>query len=193
MILTPLIVLRIALVLVVAVILQAAFFSQLSILGAPPDILPAVVVAFGLLGGAVAGAGVGFAAGLLNDSLLLQTLGISSLALLAAGYLAGRWREGFDITSSLVPPLLAGVLTMVAASTFAAITLMLGIDAPVSLLAIREILVQGLLAVALGTAVFPLVRRAIRPALVEDVRPGRRSAPQTMRSRPTIKTPEVTG
>ena len=34
------------------------------------------------------------------------TLGVSSLSLMAAGYLAGRWRESYDIVSSLVPPLL---------------------------------------------------------------------------------------
>ena len=58
-----------------------------------------VVVSLGLLGGGVVGAVCGFVAGLLLDSLLLQTLGVSSLVLLSIGYLAGRYREGVEITS----------------------------------------------------------------------------------------------
>ncbi len=46
--------------------------------------------------------------------------------LLSAGYLAGRYRESFDITARLAPPLLAGALTAVAALGFSALQLMLG-------------------------------------------------------------------
>ena len=60
--------------------------------------VPVVIVCLGLLGGGVVGAVCGFFAGLLLDSLLLQTLGVSSLVLLSIGYLAGRYREGFEIS-----------------------------------------------------------------------------------------------
>ncbi len=85
-----------------------------------------------------------------------------------AGYGAGRWREGYDIVSSLVPPLLAGALSALAALIYGGLTLTLGIDAPVSVLALREALVQGLLGILLMVPVFPLVRRIVRPALVDD-------------------------
>ena len=160
--------LRVGLLILIAVVLQVSFFSLLSILGATPDVLPVVVVSLGLLGGAVLGAVCGFTTGLLADSALLQTLGVSSLALLAAGYLAGRYREGFEISSSLVPPLLAGGLTLLAAGTYAAIQLMLGVETPVSLLVLREILVKGLLAMLLAIPFYPLVRRVLRPALVDQ-------------------------
>ena len=173
MIVTPRIALRLALIVIVAVILQVSFFSFLSILGATPYVVPVVVVALGLLGGGVVGAVCGFFAGLLMDSLLLQTLGVSSLVLLSIGYLAGRYREGFEIRSGLVPALLAGGFTLLGATGFAAIELMLGVNAPVSLLVVREIVVQALLAVALGFAVYPLVRRALGPALV-DYKPSSR-------------------
>jgi rod shape-determining protein MreD len=177
--------LRIALLIVVAVVLQNAFFSSLSILGAQPDILPVLAVSLGLLGGALVGAVSGFATGLLVDSALLQTLGVSSLALLAAGYLAGRYREGFEISSSLVPPALTGALALLAAATYAAVQLVLGVETPVSLLVLREILVKGLLAMVLAIPFYPLVRRALRPALIDDrpprtviaVRPRRRRRP----------------
>jgi rod shape-determining protein MreD len=141
---------RLALIVLVTVILQVSFFSLIPMLGAVPDLVPVVVVSLGLLGGGVVGAVCGFAAGLLLDSVLLQTLGASSLVLLTVGYLAGRYREGFEITNSLVPPLLAGGFTLLAGAGYAAVQLMLGVDTPVSLLILREILVQALLAILLA-------------------------------------------
>jgi rod shape-determining protein MreD len=173
MIVTRRIALRIALIILAAVILQVSFFSYLSFLGAAPNVIPVAVVSLGLLGGGVVGAVCGFAAGFLLDSLLLQTLGVSSLVLLSIGYLAGRYREGVEITSWLTPPLLAGAFTLLAAAGFAAVQLMLGVDAAVSVAFVREIVVQGLLAVLLALAVYPLVRRILAPALI-DYAPSRR-------------------
>jgi rod shape-determining protein MreD len=166
--------LRIALLIVVGVVLQLAFFSQISLLGSIPDVLPVIAVALGLLGGGVVGAVCGFALGLLTDTLLLQTLGVSSIVLLTVGYLAGRWRESFDITSAFVPPLLTAALALFGAAIFAAIQLMLGVESPVSLLVLREILVKGLLAGLLAIPVYPFVRFVLRPALVDDTRRVRR-------------------
>jgi len=159
--------LRIGLVVLAAVVLQVSFFSYLSILGATPDVVGVVIVALGLLGGGVIGAVCGFVTGLLLDSVLLQTLGVSSIVLLTIGYLAGRYREGFEISTSLAPALLAGGLTVLGASIFGAIQLMLGVDTQVSLLVVREILVKGLLAFLLAMPLYPLIRRILRPALVE--------------------------
>ena len=160
--------LRLALIMVVTIVLQISFFSYLTFFGTTPNVVPLMVVCLGLLGGGMIGAVCGFAAGLLLDSTLLQTLGVSSLVLLGAGYLAGRYREGAEVSNSLIPPLFAGVLTTAAAAGFAAIQLMLGVQTPVSLLVLREIFVQGLLAVVLTIPIYPLIRRALRPALVDD-------------------------
>ena len=168
MIVTPRIVLRVGLVILAGVILQLSFFSQITILGVSPNVLPVLVVCLGLLGGAVVGAVCGFAVGFLIDAALLQTLGVSSLALLTAGYLAGRYREGFDVTNPLVAPALAGALTLLASGGFAVVQLMLGVDAPVSLLVLRELVVQSLLGFLLTFPIYPLVRRILRAALVED-------------------------
>ena len=111
----------------------------------------------------------GFAIGFLIDSALLQTLGVSSLALLTAGYLAGRYREGFDVTSPLVPPLLAGALTLLATGGFAVVQLMLGVDAPVSLLVLRELARQGRCSASCSRSRSTRSSAAIlRAALVED-------------------------
>ena len=168
MIVTPRIVLRLVLIVFLSVLVQIGFFSQVPLLGSVANLLPVVVVAIGLLGGAVTGAVTGFATGLLLDAMIGGTPGVASLALMAAGYLAGRWREGYDIVSSLVPPLITGALTALAAFIYGSLTLTLGVDAPISILALREVFVQGLLGILLAVPIFPLVRRIVRPALVED-------------------------
>jgi rod shape-determining protein MreD len=159
---------RIALIIVLAILLQVSFFSYLTTFGTTPTIVPVIVVSLGLLGGAVFGAVCGFAAGLLLDSVLLQTLGAAALVLLTIGYLAGRYRETAEISNSLVPPLLAGALTSAAAAGIGAIQVMLGIEGTVSLLVLREVFVQGLLAVVLAIPIYPLVRRILRPAIIDD-------------------------
>jgi rod shape-determining protein MreD len=168
MIITPPIVLRLAAIIFITVLLQVGFFSGVPLLGTVANVVPVVVIALGLLGGAVTGGVAGFAAGLLLDSMLGGTLGVTSLSLMIAGYLAGRWREGYDIVSSLVPPLLAGALTGVAVTAYGAMQLTLGIDAPVSPLILREIIAQAVLGGLLAIPLFPLIRRALRPALVEE-------------------------
>lgn len=175
MIVTWPIALRIAVLVVVAVVLQVSFFSFLSILGAAPDLLPVLITALGLLGGAMLGGVVGFATGLLLDSLLLQTLGASSLALLAVGYLAGRYREGFEVEGRFTAAALAGVLTLLGTAGFAGIQLMLGVQTGVSLLVVREIVIKGLLAFVLMIPTYPLVRMLLRPALVDAEPAPRRS------------------
>jgi rod shape-determining protein MreD len=171
-IVTPMVAVRIALLIFVAGILQVSFFSQVTLLGAAPEVMPVVIICLGLLGGAVVGAVCGFSAGLLLDVLLFQTLGVSSLVLLLVGFLAGRYRESFEIASSLTPALIAGGLTLLAAGAFAALQLMLGVEAPVSLLVVREILLKALFGLLLAFPIYPGVRRLLRPALIDDT--GRR-------------------
>ena len=168
MILTPNILARLVAIVIGGVILQLTFFSQVSLFHVSPDLLPALMVVLGLLGGSLTGAVCGFSAGLLLDCLLIVPLGGGSLVLLATGYLAGAFRERFEIHSPLVPPLLCMGLTLFAELGFGAVELMLGIDAPVSTLVIRDMLVKSVFAFFAGWAIYIGVRRVLRPALVEE-------------------------
>jgi rod shape-determining protein MreD len=172
-IVTRRIALRLALILLVSVVLQLSFFSFLSFFGATPDVLMVVIACLGLLGGAMVGAVCGFAAGILLDSALLQALGVSSLALLAVGYLTGRYREGFEVSGRMRPALVIGGATLVGTAIFAALQIMLGVSTPVSLLVLREILVKGFLGFLMAFAFYPILRQALRAALVDEPRPGR--------------------
>jgi rod shape-determining protein MreD len=168
MILTPNIVARVVAIVVLAVLLQLSFFSQVALFHVSPDVLPALVVSLGLLGGTMTGAVSGFSIGFLLDCLLVRPLGGASLVLLGVGYGAGLFRERYEIHSSLGAALLCAAGTLIAEVGFGAVQLMLGIDSSVSLLVIRDILVKGLFAFFLGWAIFLGVRRALRPALVEE-------------------------
>lgn len=174
MIVTPKIFARLAAIGVVAVLLQLSFFSRVEFLHTSADILPLVVVSLGLLGGSMTGAVAGFAIGFLVDCLLMAPLGGSSLVLLSAGYLSGLFRERFEIHSALVPPLLCMALTLFAELGFAAVQLMLGVDAPVSALIVRDMLLKSIYAFFLAWPVYYGLRRALRPALVEESRVNRR-------------------
>jgi len=173
MIVTPKIALRIAAIVLVGVLIQLSFFSKIELLRTSPDILPALVVSLGILGGSMTGAVAGFATGLLVDCLMVEPLGATALVLLSAGYLAGLYRERFDVTSSLVPPLLCMGLTLFAQLAFSAMQLMLGIDTAVDALIIRDVLIKSIYAFFLGVPIYLALRRILRPALV-DVREGRR-------------------
>ncbi|MET0306268.1 MAG: rod shape-determining protein MreD [Solirubrobacterales bacterium] len=180
MIVTPKIFARLAAIAVIAVLLQLSFFSRVELLHTSADILPLVVVALGLLGGSMTGAVAGFWIGFLVDCLLVAPLGGSSLVLLSAGYLAGLFRERFEIHSALVPPLLCMVLTLFAELGFAAVQLMLGVDAPVSTLIVRDMLLKSIYAFFLAWPIYYGLRRALRPALVEESRVNRNRQPTVL-------------
>ena len=178
MIVTPRILVRLVAIVLAGVLLQLTFFSQIELFGSSPDILPLLVIALGLLGGSMTGAVSGFAVGFLVDALLVQTLGASSLVLLTTGYLAGLYRERYDVTSSLVPPLLCLGLTLFAEVGYALVALMLGVDAPVSALVVRDMIIKSIFAFFLGAVAYAGIRRALRPALVEDPIVRRRGTPR---------------
>jgi rod shape-determining protein MreD len=175
MILTPWINVRLGAIVLAAVLLQITFFSYLSIFGTSPDFVVVVIAVIGLLGGAVIGAVTGFAAGLLLDIAVLETLGVSSLVLLFVGYLAGRYRESFEIDSAFAPAAVTGALALFASAGLTALQLTLEVDTAVSGEVVADSIVKGILAFLLAYPMYPLIRRALRPALVLEEAPARRS------------------
>lgn len=167
MIVTRNIAIRLAIILFVALMVQMTFLSFVWVAGATPGLVAVVVVIVGLLGGAVSGAVFGFIAGLLIDTMLLGSLGFTSLVLLGVGYFAGRYRENFQLGNIWRVALVASVLAVVAAAATGLLQLALGAEASVSPLVLRELFVKGLLAFPLTLVCYPIVRRVLRPALVE--------------------------
>jgi rod shape-determining protein MreD len=158
------------------VLVQQAGVSQISIFGVSADLSPLVVMSVGLLAGSMPGAIMGFGTGLLVDTVLVQTLGVTSLLYIAIGYWAGRLRELRDPAHGLVPLAAGAAATAVAGLGMTVIQFLLGVDAPVSLLLVQQIFITVLVNTLLALPVYALVRRIVVPALPEDPRRRRRRA-----------------
>jgi rod shape-determining protein MreD len=159
-----------------AVVVQEACVSQVTVFGVSADLTVLVVMSAGLLAGSMAGAIMGFGVGMLVDLVLVQTLGITSLLYIAIGYWSGRLRELRDPAHGLVPLALGAAATALAGFGMAIIQFLLGVDAPVSLVLLQQIFVTILVNTLISLPVYALVRRVLKPALPEDPRRRRRRA-----------------
>jgi rod shape-determining protein MreD len=160
----------------VAVIVQDAAVSQISVFGVSADLTPLVVMSVGLLCGSMPGALMGFGIGLFVDMALVQTLGVSSLLYITVGYWSGRLRELRDPSHGLVPLAVGAAATGAAGLGMALIQFLLGVDSPVSWLLLQQIFVSVLVNALLALPVYAFVRRLIRPVLPDDPRRRRRRA-----------------
>ena len=161
---------RVALLLVLAVVLQISTLSQMPILGGHFDVVVLVVAAVAYYAGSLSGCAVGFAAGLLLDLLTGATMGASSLVLTAVGYGVGRFRELRDPSHGLLPLAAGAIATGAWVLAFAAVSFMLDVGATVSPLVLREMLVTVLLNTLLALPVFVGCRALLRPVLAVDPR-----------------------
>lgn len=168
MTLAPATVARVGALVLLVVIVQISGVQNASILGGTIDFLPLFVAAVAIYAGSVPGAVVGFATGLLLDLAIGQTLGMTSLVLTAVGYGVGRYRDLRDPSHGLLPIPAAAAATAGYLVAVAAVSIMLEIQASVSLVLLREGVITVLLNVALALPVFALVRRILRPVLAVD-------------------------
>ena len=169
-------VIRLALLGLIGGLFQLSVVSQVTIFGVPADLTPLMVAFAGFIAGSMTGAVFGFCLGLFIDVSLYQTLGVSSLVFTAVGYGTGRVRELRDPAHGLAPVAVGAAATAVAAVGFTLLQFLLGVQAPVSLLLLREILLTVVLNTLLALPVYAIMRRALLPFLPEDPRRRRRRA-----------------
>jgi rod shape-determining protein MreD len=160
-------------------LLEIVAVSQVSIFGVNADLSPLIVMSIGLLCGSVTGAVCGFGAGLFLDLALVQTLGVTSLTLVIVGYGAGRLREDRDPQGALVALAVGGAATLAAEGGYAVVQFLLGVDAPVSWLLVREIVTTVLVNALIAGPVFAITRRWLTPSLPDQWRRRRRRATAT--------------
>jgi len=159
----------------VTVLLQTAMLSQLSIFGGVPDIAPLVVASVGLLTGVMGGAVSGFWIGLLIDVLTMTTQGVTSFTYVVIGYFAGRVREtNRDPGASLLPLAVGAAATLAALTMFSVLQFLLGVEAPVSLELLRQIISTVLINSLLALPVHAAVRKTLGSAAADERRRRKR-------------------
>jgi rod shape-determining protein MreD len=166
---------RLALIGLVGGILQLSAVSQITVFGVPADLSPLLVAFAGFIAGSVSGAVFGFCLGLFVD-IYFQTMGVSSLAFTSVGYGAGRIRELRDPAHGLAPVAVGAVGTAIFEIEFALLEFLLGVQAPVSWLLVRDILMTIVLNTLLALPVYAVMHRLLLPFLPDDPRRRRRRA-----------------
>lgn len=167
---------RVAVLAIVVVFVQISVVSEVPVFGVSIDLSPLLVAFIGLLCGSTMGAVTGFCVGLLIDLALTQTLGVTSLTFTIIGYWAGRLRELRDPQAALTPLFVGAAAATAAMVGYSIIEFLLGVDAPVSLELLREIVVGVLVDTAVALPFWAVVRRCIVGALPDDPRRRRRRA-----------------
>ena len=155
-------VVKAAVLLFVAAIMQVSIFAQVHVLGGVPDVLLVMLVAVALLRGAIMGAVGGFFAGLLVDTASLGQLGLTSLVLTVAGYWLGRYGETTGRDRFHAPFLSVAVVTILYSLGLLLVHFVLGERAPAGAM-LRGLLPAIALNLILTAPVYALVRRLLRP------------------------------
>jgi rod shape-determining protein MreD len=165
---------RVSALAVAIVLFQIGAVSEVPVFGVSVDLSPLLVAFIGLLCGSTIGAVSGFAIGLLVDLALLQTLGVTSLIFTLIGYWCGRLRELRDPQAALTPLLVGASAAAVSLVGYSLMEFMLGVDAPVSLELLRQIIVGVVVNTIVALPMWALTRRVLEPALPDDPRRRRR-------------------
>jgi rod shape-determining protein MreD len=167
---------RIAVLAVVVVFFQIGVVSEVPMFGVAVDLSPLVVAFVGLLCGSTLGAATGFAVGLLVDLALVQTLGVTSLIFTLVGYWCGRLRELRDPQATLTPLLVGAAASAAATVGYSLMEFLLGVDAPVSVELLRQIVLGVVVNTIVALPMWAIVRRSLEPNLPDDPRRRRRRA-----------------
>lgn len=174
MIITTRSTIRIVLLILLLAILQISFFSQIELLGTSIWILPASAAIFGLLGGSLIGATVGFAFGFLGDGMTDGPLGRSCLIFLAVGYLAGLYRERGDFVDTPTILVAAGLATFGSNLALGLYLAVIGVESRFSASLVPDLILQGFYGVLLAFPLYALIHRVLRPALIHEPATRRR-------------------
>lgn len=155
---------RVALLLIVALVVQLSIVSRFRPAGVHADVLLLVALSAGLAGGPVRGAVVGFLAGLLADLFVESPFGLGALALCLVGFAVGSVQSGILRAVWWLPVTAAFVGSAGGVLLFALLATVVG---NTRLIDGRLLVIAGFVAalnVVLSFAVVPAVNWALRDA-----------------------------
>jgi rod shape-determining protein MreD len=155
---------KLAVVLLVAVLLQTAVAPNLRLLGANPDFALIAVVCVALVKGSETGAVFGFLTGMLTAIALMEPFGLSAFVLVLVGYFAGRYAETADVPAGLAPLITVFAATLVANVLFAMAQFLLAREVPLDFFLGRVLFPSLVFNTLLAAPVYLLVRVWLRGA-----------------------------
>jgi len=145
-------------VVVAAALVHVAWLSRLEISGAILDPLLPIAVAVGILRGAVSGAVVGTAGGLLQDLLSGGPLGVNGVAKLVVGFASGLFERSIYIENPLLPAVATFAGTLLGEILLFVVGQVTGLGPE----RVSGVLGRALVQAALNSAAAPLLFRAVR-------------------------------
>jgi rod shape-determining protein MreD len=161
--------LRLALVLVAAVVLQTTVFSTgLRAFGVAPDLGLVLTVAVAYYLGAERGAAFGFTAGVAIDLFLSTPFGLSALSFALVGYGVGVMRSGFVSPSRWAAPMMGALGGLAGGVFFVSIGALAGQDHLLALRSLRVVVVAGAYDALLAFVALPVARWATRQTSADD-------------------------
>jgi len=146
----------------IAAVLQAGLAPYMAIGHVVPNFLLLVVVTLALVEGPAAGAGVGFAAGLMFDLLSSGPVGPMTIVLIITGYLAGLMHENMFAEGWLLPLTVLAVASLSAEVAYGLILDLLGAGGPFWLTFFTKMLPGAVYNTVLGLLVYPWLARFLR-------------------------------
>jgi rod shape-determining protein MreD len=155
--------LRLALVIVAAVVLQTTVFSdELRVFGVMPDLGLVLTVAIGYQQGPERGAAFGFAAGLAIDLFLDTPFGLSALSFALVGYGVGIVQSGMVGTTRRRELVMAFVGGIAGGALFVCVGALAGQDQLFAVRSVKVISIAAAYDALLAFVAFPVARWATR-------------------------------
>jgi rod shape-determining protein MreD len=152
--------LLLTLVVLTALLLQTTVFADVRLLGARPELMYLVAIAFGVVEGPASGAVAGFFGGMAQDFLLNQPKGITALTLVLLGYAIGMLRQFIVSPSPILPVVLVATGTFAGVVFYGVVTFLLGQLDTSWVYLMRVAALSAAYNAILTPLLFPVLRRA---------------------------------
>jgi rod shape-determining protein MreD len=153
---------RLAVVLIVATLLQTAVAPFIRILGANPDFALIIIVCVALMKGSETGAVFGFLTGMMVAVALMEPFGLSAFVFVLVGYFAGRYAETADLSAGFAPLLTTFAATLVADILFAMAQFLLERQVPLGFFVGRVLVPSLVINTLLAAPLYLVVRFWLR-------------------------------
>ncbi len=153
-------VLLLAAVILSALLLQTTIFAEINLLGAKPELMYLITIAFGMLEGPASGAITGFVGGMAQDFLLNAPKGITALTLTVLGYAIGMARQFIVTPSPVLPVVLVALGTFGGVMFHGIVSFLLGQLDTTWLYLFRVATLSAVYNAILTPLLFPVLRRA---------------------------------